>query len=331
MEDFPPPGFDNNKTFSNQTSAPPGFGKTAPPGFEQARNSPSPTNAYIKPDDYIARNQTLSKKLTNLFGINNESEYENFKQTSIEFQLNKLTASEYLARSQKLLDFQPDYVHFYDLIQEMIILLPDPAKQQELYRAYSNVVEGSNRSESISAGRSTEVSRPTKLLNKLIECQFCEQFFLKSEFSSHQKNHHKKDLDAYSTLNRPKERSNESTEDFPSLLAAVSKSDKPMPAKSTEAKKPIAQKSTEDFPSLLAAVGKSDKPVPAKSAEAKKPIAQKSTEDFPSLLAPVSKSDKPVSKPTESKKPIKSNESKANEDFPSLLASVQTEKTAPKS
>lgn len=285
LEDFPPPGFNNNSrrgTSSQTVSAacPPGFGgtKAAPPGFESTeaqRNSPSPPatpNPYIKPDDYASRNQTLSKKLTNLFGIYNESEYEKFKQTSVEFQLNKLSASEYLNKCQTLLDFQQDYVQFYDLIQEMIVLLPDSAKQQELYKAYSNVVESSNKQAQSKSGwpksGSKESQMKKKLLNKLMECQFCEQFFLNSEFNFHQSQNHKKELNSYystsSTKAEVKKLAKSSdpklqmaTEDFPSLLGTLKVESK----NTTKGNEPKVKESTEDFPSLLATV-KNDKPAP---------------------------------------------------------------------
>lgn len=283
LEDFPPPGFNNNSSrgASSQTvsaACPPGFSgtKAAPPGFEPTiaqRNSLSPPaapNTYIKPEDYAGRNQTLSKKLTNLFGIYNESEYEKFKQTSVEFQLNKLSASEYLNKCQALLDFQPNYVQFYDLIQEMIVLLPDSAKQQELYKAYSNVVESSNKQAQSKSGwpksGSKESQTKKKLLNKLMECQLCEQFFLNSEFNFHQSQHHKKELNSYySTSSTKAEKKSakssdlklqEATEDFPSLLDTF----KPESKNTTKDNEPKIKNSTEDFPSLLNTV-KNDNPV----------------------------------------------------------------------
>lgn len=138
-DDFPPPGF----TSANR---PPGF-NTAPPGF-QTKPKPKPTASlpesecdYIKPEDYTSRNQTLTKKLTNMFGIYYEQEFERFKEVSGTFQRSEMTAEQYLNKCCHLLDFLTDMSQFYDLVQEMIVLLPDSDKQQDLYSAFVKMID----------------------------------------------------------------------------------------------------------------------------------------------------------------------------------------------
>lgn len=42
---------------------------------------------------------------------------------------------------KKLVEFQPDLGTFFNYVQEMIVLLPDFSKQQELYLAFEQLIE----------------------------------------------------------------------------------------------------------------------------------------------------------------------------------------------
>ncbi len=231
--DFPPPGF-NPPT--STISKPPGFNNSPPQS-----TTPTSLSSYIKPDDYDKRNQLLSTKLANLFGIYNEEEFTSFKEFSLQFQQSRVTGKEYLAKCTKILDFQTDLADFYDLVQEMIVLLPDAQKQHELYTAFAKVVETSDKA---------KANRPTgraKLANRLVECRFCEQYFLNSELNLHQSAYHKKEAAALYA---------ESARAAVVSEAPVKTNNKEM-APVVPAKKPQSHQTkpvSEEFPSLMSTV-----------------------------------------------------------------------------
>ncbi len=145
----PPPGF-SQIVKPSMPAPPPGFEKSTPPAAKTtaiaAAVSVTATksvaavsnNGYLKPDNYETRNEALSAKLKTLFGNFDESEYESFRNLSIQFRQNKIDSNSYLARSRALLDgplSSGNYINkenlatlnshlkFIDLIQDLIVLL----------------------------------------------------------------------------------------------------------------------------------------------------------------------------------------------------------------
>lgn len=313
-ENFPPPPGFGNKI---NVCAPPGF-KSAPPGFESTIKTldlnlePEESNLkeYIKPEDYTKRNQVLTIKLTDLFGIYYEAEFEKFKQLSAQFQKNDLKASDYLSRCQNLLDFLPNYSKFYDLVQEMIVLLPDPVKQQQLFKAYFRIVENSEKNSEIKSNwaknnKSFKPKEP-KLSNKLLECQFCQQYFLNSEFNFHQSNHHKKEMAEYYSMsaassNDKIEENTKIVDDFPSLLISITTQTDYSSSDKSSSKTPVQINDANDFPTLETStktnhsanyssetvknVKKNN--IQTKTSEKKTVSENQSLDDFPSLLTTV--------------------------------------------
>ncbi len=180
-KDFPPPGF--AELIDNK---PPGF-NSLPQSLPSTHHSSSSISSYVKPEDYDKRNQQLSNKLADLFGIYNKEEFMSFKEFSLQFQQSRVSGKEYLAKCTQVLDFQTDLSDFYELIQEMIVLLPDAEKQHDLYKAFAKIVETSGKAKAGRLGKSKLIA------NRLMECEFCEQYFLNSEINTHQMTYHKKD------------------------------------------------------------------------------------------------------------------------------------------
>ena len=248
----PPPGFNPDKPI-------PG-----PPGFDLSKNKDkgtiekktnelinSPENEYIKPEDYETRNQELTNKLFLLFGHYNEKEFQKFKLASVEFRKNdKMKAKDYLETCQKLLELplKADaysnkknlenknlHLKFLDLVQEMIVLLPDSGKQKELYHAYmsildefnftnestSNTASGINwavKTKTQSGAAKSDMSGSTyAFTNKLVKCNYCSQLFLNTEINFHQSSNHLKQIMSSSNLKGI-------TDEFPSLAINTTQS-----------------------------------------------------------------------------------------------------------
>ena len=299
----PPPGFQTYKPSNVCIGSPPGFSK--PPGFEApALNQIE----YMKPIHYDTRNQTLTSKLTSLFGIYNELEFEKFKKISIQFRTDGLTAQDYLNTCQQLLDLplisdtyinkahlETKHLHikFLDLVQEMIVLLPDVLKQQQLYDAYRQISEPFETTEtanqSVKKGSSKKAAdKEAVFTNRLVNCEFCQQYFLNHELNLHQSNFHLKQLNQIKASTTTSSKLNESTksiEEFPALSATAAvnlKNDLSKPAVVSLAQKIQPNPSAEDFPSL----GDSAAKAPSKTkTPTKKANGFEQEDDFPALSA----------------------------------------------
>jgi hypothetical protein len=239
------------------------FNIATPPGFELPAKSPpgfgTNKNVYIKPEDYDRRNQALTVKLTDMFGTFNEVEFEKFKKLSIEFRTGKLNANEYLNQCQQLMEL-PSI--FSDLVQEMIVLLPDKVKQSELYKAFENKLLIRNDKKNWSKNQKNQ----KEITNNLRLCQFCDQYIFNHEIAQHQSKHHSKDLTQISDLN-----------------------------KSIEKKMQIVDKEEDEFPDLITATKKLNT-IKMDSASAKKKPPKKIVDDFPALTETISVEPKPALK-----------------------------------
>ena len=304
-EPSPPPGFQSYKPSTVSLGSPPGFSK--PPGFDTL---PPNQIEYMKPIHYDTRNQTLTSKLTSLFGIYNELEFEKFKQISIQFRTDGLTAQDYLNTCRQLLDLplmsdtyinkahlETKHLHikFLDLVQEMIVLLPDVLKQKQLYEAYRQISEpfettDVNHQSAKKGGSNKAADKAGVFTNKLVNCEFCQRYFLNHELNLHQSNFHLKQLNqmkasASSKLNE----ATKSIEEFPALTTApVSTKNDLKPAVVSLAQK-IQPKSDEDFPSL----GDSAAKTPAKAKTPIKKVLGEPEDDFPALSANVIEANGP--------------------------------------
>jgi len=215
----PPPGFNQivkppptTTTTTTAAGPPPGFEKTSASSNNQTNNSSSVS--YIKPDNYDARNESLSLKLKHLFGIFDETEYESFRSLSIDFRQNKLNSKMYLSKCQHLLDgplTSEQYINkenletlnshlkFLDLIQEMIILLPDVVKQQELFDSFNDYIETIKQKQKKSKNEnnknwSKQQQQQSFFQMQLVKCQYCNQYLINNELSNHQIKYHNKTI-----------------------------------------------------------------------------------------------------------------------------------------
>ena len=282
---LPPPGFSTNPAKAKPANEP-------PPGFSIQKEAADAV-VFIKPEHYDERNQELTSQLFLLFGHYNQKEFERFKANSIEFRLGKINAKEYLCACRALLELPESreaysskksqenrslHTKFLELIQEMIVLLPDATKQAQLHDAYMEVVElyGFNLSDSSGSSwidktkSAKSQAAANTILNKLKKCNFCDQYFLSTEYNFHQSSEHVKQLGELASMMKKLEMSS-NNDDFPSLGS------KPAPAQTKwETAKKEAVIKNDDFPTL------SSKPAQAQQKrETVKAVVKE--EEFPSL------------------------------------------------
>ena len=323
----PPPGFTSPgiaSTILPGQSPPPGFGtaSSTPPAVVDEfptlgksvtssvsnKENESTSDQFLKPKNYEERNSELSKKLFRLFGGSfNEAEFNEFKSKSNDFRLGKLSAKEYVKKCHQLLDLPLNaqaypastsdkaieqsletHKKFLNLIQEMIVLLPDVKKQSELYKAFETSFEGlSDKLLEMASGKKASkkgaAGSDVDLEKMIARCDFCPQYLLFEEMSDHEHRHHKSELVkkqiqsnkvamaeavkslSTTTATATAAKSKTISEDFPSLASTVprpvqppvpvknwaSASAQPEPAeKPKQAPKQVKPLAADEFPAL---------------------------------------------------------------------------------
>ncbi|KAJ8928356.1 hypothetical protein NQ314_019087 [Rhamnusium bicolor] len=161
-----------------ETKPPPGFNVKPPPGFTPA-SFPSlgvsndltftsssgqsyaitPSNNYHQPSNFQSRNQNLIKRFMAV--LHNNDAIKEFKNFSVLFRNGLLPASKYYSHCQEVLGST-----FEEVFPELLVLLPDINKQQELYNAY----EGKNK-------------------KNMVICENCKQVIFRRELTDHYNYH----------------------------------------------------------------------------------------------------------------------------------------------
>ncbi|XP_054849387.1 E3 ubiquitin-protein ligase ZNF598 [Eublepharis macularius] len=141
----PPPGF-NSVVLLNSPPPPPGLavplGKP-PPGFTPipstgvselapAKEAKSCQGPYLILENFQQRNMQLIQSIKE-FLQNDESQFNKFKTYSGQFRQGLISAAEYYKSCQELLG-----KNFQKIFSELLVLLPDTAKQQELLAAHTD-------------------------------------------------------------------------------------------------------------------------------------------------------------------------------------------------
>ena len=191
LEDFPALGSSTSKPpgFSNP---PPGFSTAAPPpGFFVKLNNVKrlqndngltftnssgesysivPDNdkqskyyAYISPPDFQKRNQGLVAKVSEVLG--DQEQIEEFRNLSGLFRKGICDAEDYYKRCRAAMGSST----FESVFSELLVLLPDIKKQQELFKVHKKEVNGQIRN--------------------LELCATCDQILKSADLQSHLSNH----------------------------------------------------------------------------------------------------------------------------------------------
>ena len=218
----PPPGFVQPKQ-QPKTKAPPGFsagsvvppvplvGVTLPAQFLLANGDFSsgadeaPTNGhdsqpptpydYHKPENFSVRNQKLIADIHTLLDYGDDDKFGQFKSCSNEFRRGEITAEDYDSRCIVIMGKEC----FDEVFPELLVLLPDIDRQQELLDAHYGTKK---KGKSGRRGAHTPVACGTvNTKSKFYSCHHCRQVTMMKERDAHLRHH---DTDA----------------DFPSLQAA---------------------------------------------------------------------------------------------------------------
>ena len=219
----PPPGLSLAPSNNAIKKVPPGFSQAPkaqpPPGFSTSvplsNVAPNPNLDYIQPVNYMQRNLVLLQKIKDYLG-NDDSKLMIFKTVSGEFRKSTITPAEYYQHCLDLLGAD----NLPKIFSELVSLLPDVVKQQELLTAANDykIQQKMSRKEdkvlkiSGSKGQSNQKkSSGGKAWGNTAEhstCTQCGQVMLKVDMEAHLNSH----------------------QDFPSLMSSVKTKAKPVMA-----------------------------------------------------------------------------------------------------
>lgn len=205
----PPPGFDNSQSVSPTTlSPPPGFTSSlsdlkdlslknlmdsVSSGSEGPSYPPVPVcYHYEEPKDFQSRNKALVMKIKEVFQDNSDK-FNDFKTCSSEFRSGNLSALEYYNQCLELIGS----TNFKDIFSELLVLLPDINKQQELLAAHNSSQKAKPSAERVLNISGKATAAPWKSPD-FVPCPTCQQI-LQPEDLSHHVGSHALDTD-YPTL-----------------------------------------------------------------------------------------------------------------------------------
>lgn len=138
----------------------------------------------------------------------------------------------------------------------MIVLLPSAAKQAELYVVFEKLAQKPATSWASSNSKLTNSS--VSVTNRLVQCQFCEQYFTREELHGHKTNHHSHESSS-STSKRGNLLESSKVEEFPALstsfatkinLAASTNTGNNSNTKKETSSSQQAWSASEEFPAL---------------------------------------------------------------------------------
>lgn len=170
-----PPGFDNINGYCNNNDV-----RKPPPGFSMdlpRHNGLTFTNSsgqsyaisanfdYTPPNDFERRNKNLITKVNEI--LLNDVNLKEFRKMSALFRQDKLSADEYYEHCIKTMG----ELGFHEIFPELLVLLPDINKQQELFQVYSRI-------KNLQKGK-----------RKLETCEICRQVVSSCDYKHHLAQH----------------------------------------------------------------------------------------------------------------------------------------------
>ncbi|XP_062589412.1 E3 ubiquitin-protein ligase ZNF598-like [Saccostrea cucullata] len=200
----PPPGFDNSQTsVSFPTSGlapPPGFAssslanskdlnlKNLMDSFSSGSEVPSTDSPalliesfqYEEPKDFQARNKALVMKIKDVFQ-DDEDKFTKFKSSSSDFRGGNVSAAEYYNKCSELIGSE----NFEEIFTELLVLLPDIEKQQELLEAHRKCLKSKTSSEKVLKISGKSTAAPWKSQTEFVTCTTCRQILLQKDYNQH--------------------------------------------------------------------------------------------------------------------------------------------------
>lgn len=205
----PPPGFAKPLSPSTAIKTPPGFEdatKRPPPGFSKSTSlqqnghmtsEEKPCNftlknimpmtmemsnfQYVPPQDSKSRNQKLIQDIMKCCSTD-EDGFSQFKLVSAAFRQGTTDASNYYNQCEKIIGKE----NFERIFPELLVLLPDIDKQQELLTMYKEM-QGKSKNIIRISGKSADA--PWKQTANFQSCLSCRQVLLSSDYSDHTAGH----------------------------------------------------------------------------------------------------------------------------------------------
>lgn len=216
----PPPGFQSNKGEADKKT-PPGFntvkpGSRPPPGFNvqpTINNSIDKENtstlqldiqqmipmvtdignySYVQPENFSTRNKKLISDISMCLE-DDQDKFNNFKTWSHDFRAGSMVASEYYDRCQSLLGVEK----FDNILTELLVLLPDIYKQQELLSAHIKS-QSRRRKQKSSVIKISDTSKKdpwSNVASVFQTCPSCQQVLGQADYTKHISVHGKVDMD----------------------------------------------------------------------------------------------------------------------------------------
>ena len=203
----PPPGFANHWTANAEKGPPPGFAQTPSPVSDntELESAPRLSNreniapasngtaaSYIQPSDFQQRNRQLISDINALLD-NSSDKFVQFKESSGSFRQGKIDAAKYHSKCSEVLG----KVEFAKIFPELLVLLPDIEKQQQLLAAHREA-EKASANTMVKTSKSRTAAWSAGNMDKFVICCVCHQVVAACDISAHQREH-------------------TSSEDFPSL------------------------------------------------------------------------------------------------------------------
>ncbi|XP_055265151.1 E3 ubiquitin-protein ligase ZNF598 isoform X1 [Moschus berezovskii] len=207
----PPPGF-NAVVLLKGTPPPPGLAppiSKPPPGFSGLPSSPHPAcvpsttittkaprptpvpRAYLVPENFRERNLQLIQSIRD-FLQSDEARFSKFKSYSGEFRQGVISAAQYYKSCRDLLG-----ENFEKIFNELLVLLPDTAKQQELLLAHTDF-RGREKPPSMKAKKNRKSVWQSSTRQAGLDCcvcPTCQQVLAHGDVGSHQALHAARDND----------------------------------------------------------------------------------------------------------------------------------------
>ncbi|XP_005081662.3 E3 ubiquitin-protein ligase ZNF598 isoform X1 [Mesocricetus auratus] len=181
----PPPGFSSFLPSSHPTCVP-----SPTTTMKAPRLTPTP-RAYLVPENFRERNLQLIQSIKD-FLQSDEACFSKFKSHSGEFRQGMISAAQYYKSCRDLLG-----ENFQKIFSELLALLPDTAKQQELLSAHTDFCsrERPPSSKSKRNKKSVWQTNTQQLGLDCCVCPTCQQVLAQGDISSHQALHAARDDD----------------------------------------------------------------------------------------------------------------------------------------
>lgn len=195
---MPPPGFKKDREPA-QSTAPPGFvkpvGNKPPPGFGSRSTNDVDQNekveskladlsnfSYSQPSGFQNRNRSLIGIIQSIC-VDDSMQFADFKTLSGEFRRSEISASQYYHRCEEVLGKD----NFVEIFPELLALLPDIGKQQDLLNVYMKS-EGMLKDDGvlkISGKCKNAKGAWTRSQSGFLICQTCQQVLVRKDYNAH--------------------------------------------------------------------------------------------------------------------------------------------------